>query len=332
MNAGAEHQADAYPMDKLIAKLSEQQAVFNQQNEALKSGEDDGALLRIGDRASSSNSLPITPATEAFSTTAPTTRPASATVEDSQAGHEVLLLKRQLAQANAQISQLDNQLAHSRTIKPEIDAAESAGLAYPRGLGQVLRDNVWNTQDDARSDTSEVISNSAFGRTRGLWGNSNLKSAFSTQHHAGAVGEPPSSQWGGNRNLTHGGFMESDGSGFSAPEPYRGDRLTPDTDLISRGNVGRRGGRFDSRVNSPRPFNGPYGGHSAPTSHYDPTMGQMPGGPMNGPQSGGPLNMSVSMYPQYQPPIGTALSPYASEFTSKSAWNTEVGSCQHSSS
>src|SRR5258708_7377622 len=93
------------PVDKLLAKLSEQQAVLNKQHEALRLSDEYGnGSCRSVDYSSGPSSVPITPATETFNTgtasTAPTTRPQSRNEEGEQLGaEEVLRLKLELEAA-----------------------------------------------------------------------------------------------------------------------------------------------------------------------------------------------------------------------------------------
>lgn len=308
-------------MDKLLAKLSEQQAVLTQQNEALKSGEEDPIYPRILDHASSSNSLPLTPATDAFPSTTPTTRPASATIEDSRmSGDEVLRLKLQLAQAQNEISKLDQELAQTRTVKPEL---ESNSLGYPRSTMTSSRESAWGTPEDAQSEASDPLSTTAFSRTRGIWGNS--KGSFAHQTLQAPVAEPAPGNWFGNRSFNS-GYPDAPVP-YSIMDSYRGDRLTPDPEIL-RSSAGRRGNRYESRFNPPQPFGngygtGGYGGYNANVGQPEYVGNSMPGSPINVPQA---LNqMGLGMYPQYAPqPVGTPLSPHASEFTSKAAWKSEV--------
>lgn len=304
-------------MDKLLARLSEQQAVLNQQNEALKAREDDIMHHRVSDHASSSNSLPVTPATDAFPTTAPTTRPASATLDDTRPDQdEVLRLKLQLARAQTQISKLDTELAQTRTIKPE---PERQAFGLQRGSGLALRDNTWAAQEDAQSDTSDAMSAGAFNRARGIWGGT--KAPYTNTTVQPPMAEPSAASWAGRH--CNQGYMDHS-SVYPSADSYRGDRLTPDSDMLVRPPLGRRGNRFDSRLNTPQPFNNGFGGYPAPVGQYEPMPGPMPPGPVNHPPQGlGPVGMG--MYSQYQQvPMGTPLSPHASEFTSKAPWKNEV--------
>ena len=310
-------------MDKLLAKLSEQQAVLNQQNEALKSGDSDGFGSKTHDQDSSSNSLPITPATDGFSTTAPMTRPASATTVDDtlQDADEVLRLKLQLAQAQNYISKLDHELAQTRTTKTDMEPIGSGGI---RNKTTTSSDNTWPATEDGHSDTSEHLSASTFNRTRSLW--ANTKANIPNGPIQGPVPEPSQANWFGTRGLTP-GYIDPNVP-FSPMDGGRPDRLTPDADVLMRPSLNRRGNRFDTRMNSPHQFGDSYGGFNPPGAPYDALMaspmpgGPVPAGPMNGPHGMGPMGMG--MYPPGQQAMGTQLSPYASEFTSKSGWKSEV--------
>lgn len=308
-----------YSMDKLLARLSEQQAILSQQNEALKSSEEEksNAYSRSTDAASSSSSLPITPATDAFSSAAPTHRPASATLDDSRPeADEVLRLKLQLAQAQSQISKLDQELAKTRALKTEIDVPTIGGI---RTMATAARDNTWAVADDAQSDTSDALSASAFGRTRGIWGNS--KPAFVGNMSQSATSESSPASWFGGRGFSQ-GYVDSN-TPYPVLDGCRGDRLTPDPDLLMRpSGASRRGNRFDSRFNSAQYGSG-FGGVGGPVNQFDSMGESLSSVAVNAPPGLGPAGMSV--YPSYQQqPIGTPLSPHASEFTSKASWKAEV--------
>ncbi|KAM5351944.1 hypothetical protein ACJ41O_004667 [Fusarium nematophilum] len=279
--SGAE---ESYPMDKLLAKLSEQQAVLTQQNEALKSSEDLNTSSRGLDHASSSNSLPITPATDAFPSTAPTTRPASATLEETRGdSEEVTRLRLQLAQAQSEISKLDQELAETRCAKPDPEVPN-----FPfRGPGCIPREGAWGSPDDAHSDTSDALSGSTFSRTRGIWGNP--RGSFASNTLQAPVAEPSPGNWLGGRGFNP-PYPDPNGTPYPILDSYRGDRLTPDSEML-RANNGRRGNRYESRFNSPQPFGPAYsGGFDSPSNHPDYVGSPLPGAPMNGP---------MGVYPPY---------------------------------
>lgn len=328
---------DPNPMDKLLAKLCESHDQ-PRQNECTEA-----------DHPSSCSSLPITPATEAFGGTAPTTRPASAAPNDSTTDtEEVLRLKLELAKAQSHITNLHNELSQSRhdqasgratpVLSSDSDYAGGAPLvepigtkpsAYPALPGllktQLPRDNAWQgpVSDDCRSEISEAISATGYNRSRGIWNNGNkqgyqasfMQPPVPTQHG------PHAATWSNPRDQ---GFIDQSVPPYSehSMDGFRGDRFGQQQDLMRSGS-GRRGNRFDSRFGNPSSYGSGYGGYSMGSmgpSQYDGGSGY-PGGPGNMPGNG------MGMFPQYGPsPIGTPLSPHATEFTSTtgSSWKSEV--------
>lgn len=309
-------------MDKLLAKLSEQQAALNHQNEAFRTGEEDGNASimypRNLDLGSSSSSLPMTPATDAFPATAPTTRPASTALDEARPeAEEVLRLKLQLAQAQNHISKLDQELAKSRSAKAEPDLQ---GIGLPRNLPSISRETTWVMADDAQSDSSDALSATAFNRARGIWGTS--KGAFNNNALPAPVNEPSPGNWGAGRGFNQ-GYVEANGPYPNAMECYRGERPAPDHDLLMRPPGGRRHNRYDNRLGTPHQFGGGFGGMGAPVNQFNSMGGPMPSSALNTTPGLGPTGMGV--YPPYQQqPVGTTLSPHASEFTSKAGWKSEV--------
>lgn len=308
-------------MDRLLARLSEQQAVLSQQNEALSLLEDDPSTrLRVPDHASSTNSLPITPATEGFSSTAPSTRPASVTLDESRSeSDEVLRLKLQLAQAQNKISKLDQELAHSRSFNTE---AEPQPVITGRATSAAaVRDSTWATTDDAGSDTSDAMSATAFNRTRGIWGNA--KGSFATSNTQPSGNEPQPGTWFGGRGFNLG--CSDANNAYSMVEGYRSDRLSPDADMSMRHPANRRVNRYDPRANNHHQFNNVgYNAMNNAVAQFDAMSGlPISTGSLTVPPGLGSMNMAG--YPAYQQqPAGTPLSPHASEFTSKTNWKPEV--------
>lgn len=315
---------DWHPMDKLMAKLSEQQAILNQQNVALKSGDDDGTQPGVLEQASSSNSLPITPATDAFPSTTPSTRPASALVgESASENDEVLRLKLQLAQAQTQITKLDQELAHTRVTKPNL---EPQGLGVHRSTKVATRENTsWGIPEDARSDTSDALSATAFNHHR-IWGNSKTNATANVTQQM-SITDPLPAPWTGNRVFSQ-PFTEHS-TPYPSMDGYRTGQNSPDPDVVIRPPSNRRGSRYDNRTNAPSGYNngyGAFGTFNGGTNHYEPLNGSIANGPMNIQPGPAPLGLGMGMYAPYQQqqPVGTPLSPHASEFTSKSEWKTEV--------
>ncbi|KAI1330641.1 ARM repeat-containing protein [Xylariaceae sp. FL0255] len=311
----------------------------------------------IPENTASSNSVPMTPATGGFGNSVPAARPASAAAPDSKgpSSEEVALLKLQLAQAHNKISRLDQELAEVRPNLPATGLATSSSpvdaefqsvnqsLPLPprlpsihplsnNGSQQGGRDsgNAWPGYDDSRSDTSDPMSSSGFNRPRNIWGGPKSQNSFVSNSLPPSEGSQ-SGLWTG-RPASH-GYAESN-MGYDAPPAasYRPDRLTPDFDLTTRPMGARRGNRYETRFNGQGfggvapSFNGQtgYGGYNYPQGQYEPVPG-----PVGGSQGG----MGVGMYSTYQPtPVGTPLSPLASEFTSMSGnggpWKQEPGATE----
>lgn len=307
-------------MEKLFTRLSEQQAAHSQQNQVLKV-EDDGPFLKVLDQASSSSSLPITPATEGFPTTALATRPASVTLDDPRVdAEEVFRLKLQLAQARNHISKLDQELAQSRFIK-ESDVPIARVEATPR-------ENIWGrgTPDDTQSDTSDSASAAALNRARGIWGPT--KSSFINNSSLQPSGpEPSPGHWFGGRGFNQ--ACVDPNPPYVLIDSHRAERQAADHGLVNRPHPNRRGTRFDNRMNTNHQFGGSFVNLANPAHQFDSI-----GNPVQVPVPSVHVNvgpalppMGVNMYPPFhQQAMGTPLSPHASEFTSKASWKNEVPS------
>ncbi|KAG6017031.1 hypothetical protein E4U43_002476 [Claviceps pusilla] len=321
--ADARNTNDSYPMDKLLARLSEQKAVLNQQNEALRSGDDETSMCqRLPVHTSSSNSLPITPATEGFSSTAPSTRPASANFDDARPeSDEVLRLKLQLAQAENKISILDQELATRPLAGSDSDMHS---MHMTRNLGTASRESAWSIVDDDQSDASDNLSSTAFCRAKGIWGNPKGANFANNGAQGANNNEPQPGTWLGNRAFNT-GFPEA-AAPYQMMEGYRGDRLSPESDLVMRQAASRRPHRYDHRIsNSHHIANmgyNPIGGASMP--QYEAMGGGgMASGSLVPPPGLGALGIGGFSGYQQQP-VGTTLSPHASEFTSKTSWKNEA--------
>ncbi|KAJ4859062.1 pumilio-family RNA binding repeat domain-containing protein [Trichoderma breve] len=284
---------NSYHMEKPFARMPEQVSI-NQQNQNAKVVEDEGSFLRVCDQTPSSTSLPITPVTEGFSATAPTTRPASVTLDDSRPDtEEVFRLKLQLAQARNHISKLDQELAQSRSAK-------ESDTAIPR-TETAPRENIWSrgTPDDTQSDTSDSASATALNRARGIWGSTKAPFANNNSLHPPAP-EPSPAHWFGGRGFNQG--CVDPNSPYILVDNHRPERQAPDHDIM-RPPSNRRGARFDNRMNPSHQFGASYVNLNGPAHQFD--------------SVGGPVPVPV-------PAIGTPLSPHASEFTSKAGWKNEV--------
>ena len=337
---GAPTNSDADTMDTLLAKLSKQQAVLHQQGDAIKNSEDGEKYDLAQEHASTSNSVPITPANGIFGGMAPATRPASAQTNEGTNNEEVLRLKLELAQAQNKISHLNHELVQRDQTRPGTYPALSSdsemrpgsqvasGTAIIPELGSFNsayqpsatreRSNIWPSCEDARSDTSDPLSATSFNRGRNIWG--------TTKPPHGGLPTPELTQtqpWAMRANSQS--YLDNANAPYNpapGPENFRQDRLTPDYDLTIRPPGARRNGRLESRYGTQGlgPQGGFGNGFSNGPAHFDGGHG-MPN-PSQGSMGG------AGMYSNYQPSaVGTPLSPLAREFTSASGgvpWKTEV--------
>jgi hypothetical protein len=327
----------SYPMDKLYAKLTEQHSLLQQQD-AQKAKDDENLTSRSLDNSSSSASLPITPAVDTFASNGLTARSAATTPADTNiTAEEILRLKLELAQAQSKLSRMDQELAHSRAstdndtaapvrIKQEhpsstmsntsVSPISSHAIAGGASLNVTnnapfSREPSWATQDEAATDIADPITKGNMHRSADIW---NDRAIAPLPHNQLVMEGPGPMRWPNSRA----GTVEP-GFAPTGMEVYRQDRMLPDPDVMRP--MGRRGGRFDGRYGSSNgyaPGFGPYNMGMAPFE-----MGQgYPAGPQ-GMMGGG---MGMGMYSPYlQQPVGSVLSPHATEFTSGGpSWKGEV--------
>ncbi|EHA50514.1 pumilio-family RNA binding repeat protein [Pyricularia oryzae 70-15] len=339
--------SESYPMDRLLAKLSEHQAVNTQHNVPIAAFSDDEQVFpRVLDHQSSCSSLPITPANDIYAASTPATRPASATPESHTAANdEVTRLKLELARAKSEISRLDSELINRRTEGIEgnedgLDQVDKSILGMTGELGgprfsgsstykssrpQYARETPWPAQDDSPSDTSDSLSAGNYGRSRGIWAsgkNSNANQSNYLQPTTSALSDPTQQvSWSGG------------GRGFAEPcaplygptaDTYRGDRFGSGSDMGMRAASGRRSNRYDNRFATPQSFEPGFGGFTMGYSQFD-SVASYQGG-LQASLSGGLMSHAGGMHQQFQQPVGTPLSPHATEFTSNvaSSWKSDA--------
>ncbi|KAI3320708.1 ARM repeat-containing protein [Xylariaceae sp. AK1471] len=338
--------SDSTPADPALHRLAQHSSGLPPIGNALKYSTEASNGSNM-EQTASSNSVPITPATEIFGSTAPSTRPASATVNESNVSdEEVMRLKFELAQAQNKISRLDQELASTRQMPPGLDEPTSTSpveAEFPGGgqsgptVSRIIPGlhplntsaqyigreggHPWSGYDDSRSDTSDALSAAGFNRPRNIWGGAKQASGGMP---------PPDMPQGGpwiGRAASH-GYVES-GMSYDPVTTgnYRPERLTPDFDLTTKPPGTRRGNRYDTRF-SGQGYGGAgqaYGSQPGYNGYAYP-QGQYESGPI---ASGGSQNgMGTGVYSSYHPsPVGTPLSPLASEFTSISGsagpWKSE---------
>ncbi|KAI0534288.1 armadillo-type protein [Xylaria digitata] len=319
--------------------------------------------FRQPEHPATSSSVPITPATEVFGNRVPDTRPASATLNDSTAcNQEVMLLKYELAMAQNRITRLDQELASTRHGHSDLDqptnispvdtefpggnqsAASLSRTTNPHSVNSSAQyinregGHSWSGYDDSRSDTSDALSATGFNRSRNIWGGmKQIPSAI------GPGGPPPphpemphNTPWIG-RAASHSYVESSTPYDPNTTSNFRPERLTPDFDLTTKPLVSRRGSRYDARFGGQgfggQGFGGAGQGYNNQPGYggYNYTQGQYDTGAVT---SGGSQNgMGTGLYSSYQTTaVGTSLSPLASEFTSMTGsagpWKSEPTSSE----
>ena len=350
------------PVDKLLAKLSEQSAAISKQTDALK---EDGAAYRWPvDYVSTGSSIPSTPAEDTFNQSMALITSPPSLASDTPSAEELLRLKLELEAAKGKIALMDQELAQSRITKHTIDQAIGPASetdfpivhpvegdphfhTVPSGLHPVnhslsYRDGSWAAQDDARSDTSDALSASGFNRARAIW----------------SIGDKPHLPVK-QQGLMQNGFQQPSGELASAqymsrsfgqpfvdaselyprPQPTSCEqRVMPDPDMMMappsrRANAGPR---FSHRNISSLPYLGSSDSYDSFTPASTPfgSLGAMGSGPSMGigMNIGGGVSNNMTggthgvMYGGYQPqPVGTLLSPHAPEFNvSGSIWKSDV--------
>lgn len=332
-------------MNKLLAKLSGQQAVPYQQNEATKTSDDETLLSRLRECPSADISLPITPVLDAFSSMDLSIPSANTSPPENQAAaDEVQRLKLELAQAQNHISRLDQELAQTRLAQsdsgrgtspynsdpgmpgPGTDASVNHLLmgAQTHCAGQkglFPSDSAWTGQDDGHSDIGGAPTTGGSNRIKGIWNKSG------SQNFGPGLGPVPGglqNPWDNSRNNNSNYIGSNQTFGPSGGPNYRHNRAAADIDTM-RPTSGRRNARLDNRIGGDNSFGAGFGGYNMGSAQYE-----------HGPEylNGATGGIGIGSYPSYQQqPVGTPLSPHAAEFTSaEQPWKAEVNTVAHPAS
>lgn len=334
------------PMDRLLAKLSEQQATINKQHEVLQTG-DDAHRPHVSSAveyatASATSSHSITSVTNsAEGTVSGNSTYTVDTVEEKHTPQpskdEVLRLKIELEKAKGKIARMDQELTQTRITKHTIEQAigSNSEADFPMdqlnapGRSVYLPDGTWTSQDDNHSDNSDALSVGGFNRAGGIWGNSG-RAPFTNYQGSMQDIQPasgfPGNPWAGRGfNVPYSDHSVGLGQTVSG---FRSERLVPDNDgsiglAADRRNANR--GRFMNRTPGAFPYassNSSYDGMT-PTTSYSSVAG-LGGGATS--SMGGSIGLNAGGALNYQPqPIGSPLSPFAPEFNSLSGqWKNDV--------
>ncbi|KAI9840507.1 MAG: hypothetical protein M1837_001567 [Sclerophora amabilis] len=314
------------PMDQLLAKLSQQQDLIEQQRQALTSGDDQ--------ESSSDGSMHFTPATDSVRSTPP-----DHGNEPKSEVNELARLKQELYAAQYKIAKMDQELSQTRITKHTIDQAlgspseidlpfrskcpeqpvknlQANANAPTRPFGG--RRDSWMAMDDARSEKSDPVSVGPFNQSSAIWG---VSGDPKYRDAAKNWGEESAGPWSG-RGLSLGlqtqpplsrGFPSAPPQGSTTDAQY-----VNNVNQIQASQPVVRSNLQAGRGSAP-PFNQRTGWPTYPAgASASEGMGTAP----NTSHSAGMIPGPVAYQPR---PIGTPLSPTAAEFTASQAtanpWN-----------
>lgn len=340
------------PMDKLLAKLSEQQATLKQRDAPqMTDGNAQEHVYQNSELVSESTSKAVSyKSSSSVAVSTNTSHDSTSVAESPNAGQpsrsEILRLKIELEKARGKIAMMDQELTQTRITKHTVEQAiggvadgdyiapQPIGPTDPRlgtmpsGMSMPMRsqypaDASWVGQDDGRSDTSDVRSVSNFYQAGGsqIWGASG-RTPYNN-YATGLSGYQNGNGFAGNGN----GFAGNGWMGRGLGVPFHDDnamayqqgmsnRSTPDIDH-SIGSMGTGRNNFRGRGGGYMGRNNSFP-YASSNGSFDgmghATYGSVAGmGGGVGNAMGGSMGMSGSYQPQ---PIGTPLSPFAPEFTS----------------
>ena len=335
----------------ILTRLSEQQSLLDRQRRTLYSSYE--GLEAYDGTNKSSKILPLTSTSGPVQSLAQDLVLPDATNADTS---EVLRLKQELLAANSRIALQEQELAQTRVIKHTLDQAlgppsevdfngrdvteqtisdlQDAFNASNPTFSQ-LQDG-WSGPDDSQSDISDALSTGAYNQSRGFWippVQQRLNTNMPNPVIGKAYGEPismPNNFFSQNLSRPWGTLLpDISGSGHTSSQPHRvfSGPLTGacsfDARLASEQSRYASGSGVGPR-RSITPAN--RGGSCFPTQHSpwgtfaasSPSI-QAPRSPANQQSS---TYQQIGLYPippYHQQPVGTPLSPTASEFTSSGA-------------
>jgi hypothetical protein len=342
---------------EILTKLSEQQALLEQQNHLLTSN---SALVEDHvDRDKTSAVMPHTSTLEIPHATESIDNACFAPTDIETS--EVLRLKKELLAANSKLALQEQELAQTRVMKHTLDQALGTPSEADFNGREVTEHTIshlqsafnasssnftqphegWNTHDDSQSDVSEALSAGAYSRARGFWW-PQTQQVFGMHMNAPAgekaYGEHASVSSNAlspeaNRFWTNSTASLSINGSFQPHRVLSGPSFGTCTSTtqyaedparyLHSPNSGQR--RSVPHVNRAGPC---FSAQSPPwEASFDTASpgNQLPRGPATRP---GSTYQQVGLYPipPYQRPIGTSLSPTANEFTSTSTnavpWTT----------
>ncbi|KAH1403615.1 hypothetical protein KXX25_008689 [Aspergillus fumigatus] len=170
---------------EILTKLSEQQALLEQQNHLLASTS--ASIEDHVDRDKNSAVKPLTSTLKASHATGNIDNACLAPTNTEMS--EVLRLKKELLAANSKLALQEQELAQTRVIKHTLDQAlgtpseaDFSGrevtehtISHLQSVFNAPSSNFtqshegWNTHDDSQSDVSEALSTGTYSGARGFW-------------------------------------------------------------------------------------------------------------------------------------------------------------------
>ncbi|PWY79539.1 pumilio-family RNA binding repeat protein [Aspergillus heteromorphus CBS 117.55] len=277
---------------------------------------------------------------------------------------EVQRLKQELLAANSKIALQEQELAQTRVIKHTLDQAlgppsetDFNGREITEqtisSLQSVLNESNlalnqfqdgWNTQDDSHSDMSDALSAGAYNRARGFWipptqqlSGSSMNAPASERPYCEPLSLPSSNSFIDDSNR----FWGNTGANSTIPghDVFRSHRVfsgpSQGTYAIDTGLSEEQARYFQGPGVGPRRSVTQMSRNGSCLSAQSLAWGPLTAGSTDSHGSRSPANRSNSTYqqvglypipPYHQRPIGTPLSPTATEFTVSNAnavpWQT----------
>lgn len=347
-------------MDTLLAKLSEQQVLLEKQKNALAPADEEEVHVQ-GSDSSSNSARVLTPVSDGFENV---THGADKLNDDDTmelGAAKLARLKKELDAAKDQIARQKHELEQTRASIPSVD--KTSGTSFQRELNTRLntgdrsastsqailnassrptgtRAEHWPLSEDARSESSDVMSGMIFNSPNQPWATParapvNTGSSTSNNQTQGLTwGQPGARPWSNRAagatvapliipQQPH--LQQRVFSGSSSPMPSIDSRLVNEYNQFPSNGGLRRSNTQNNRNSSNHQSNRNNGWDMYPgaiSTIDNSSLGT----------NASAAFQSIGMFPasaQYQPrPIGTPLSPTAEEFrttqTSVTPWNVAV--------
>lgn len=343
-----------YPSKEILTRLSEQQAVLDRQKQFLMHNNTMPTRPSQLEAVASSSISPFISTTGSLQNSA-SANPCQGEAKAIDAA-ELLRLKQELLAANSKIALQEQELSQTRVIGHTLDQAldspseiDFSGHDVSEQTISNLQDafnasagafsqfhDAWNGQEDSHSDVSDALSTGVYNRPRGFW-TTPAQQAYGIGMDAsasdGTFGEPISLHTGSIGSESNKFWTGSNvAPGLTAPGSISSQHIFPgpsssatslDGKVSSEQNRYLQGPGFGPR----RSLSQANRGGSCFPAQCSP-WGTIATGVSGSPVSKSSVNRPGNAYqpvglypvPPYNPrPIGTPLSPTATEFTSSNA-------------